>query len=1315
MKITAWTAGSILGLALLLIAALLIVGNTVSGRRWIERTTASLTDGRVQLREIGGSFPSHLTLARLQLSDDRGVWLTAERIALDWSPFALLSRHVQVDKLEVDRLAIDRAPESKNDEKNTSTPSVPHTDLARMAIHELDLGPQLAGSAVSLVVTADAHLRSLEDATAHLVAHRSSGLGSYELALKFDPARMDASLQLREPANGPLENILKIPGLGDLSVQATIGGPREAEIIDVTLEAGQMHGRVQGSVNLPDKSAELTYALNADAMTPAQNVSWERIALQGGWHGPLTTPNASGRLEVLALKLPGATQLGVVNASLKAAGGLLSGHLVLDKVVIPGPNPNLLRESPVTLDATVHMNEGARPLQLTMTHTLFALRANARTAGDRGASVELSLPNLAPLAAMGGQDVKGSSTLKADVAYDGQVTKLTADAASQIQGGSGPAVSLLRGASRLQVVGEVDDSTVSVSKLLLEGNSLSLSVNGTAQRSGDRKLSARVALNLRDLARLSAGMAGDVRVNAKLDGPLADLAANADIASNLSVHGSPSGALTATMTAQGIPHRPRGTIDLHGDLDSSPVQLNVSVEQTGSNTAFRALIHRADWKSAHAEGDISGNDDLEQTRGRVAFHFTQLGDLDRLLGTKLRGGVEGTFAMRPDHGKTRADFHINATDVGTETVQASARVDGRGTVDALDLKVDGQSPAVAGKRATLTLASVLNMTAHTLRVNDLAAQIYGQDVALVAPMTLSFADGLALTRTSLKSHEATLEVEGKLSPDLDIRAAIHDIKPELVNSFTPELLAAGKIDGEATVQGTFARPTGRISLQAIGLRSASDVAIGLPAVDVHVGADLMGDTAKVDAKLTAGAKSQLTLGGQAPLAPTGALDLRLAGTLDLGLANPLLEAKGRHVEGQLSLDTSVNGQATDPQVGGKIQLAKGSFRDYTQGVNLTDIVAQIEGDQKSLRIVNLTAHAAPGTLSVTGTASVLDPGIPVDIELKAKNAQPITNAILTANIDSDIHVSGKAREHLDVKGTVHVNRADVGIPSGFPPNVAVLDVRRPGQAAPAPPEKPLVIGLDIRVQAPRQILVKGRGLDAELGGELRVRDTTDSPRVTGGFELQRGTFEIASSRLNFSSGSVTFNGAGLKRNIDPTLDFTAQASVSEGTATVRITGFADSPKIELSSSPDMPQDEILARLLFGVPAAQLTALQVVQIGAALAKLTGGGGDSLNPLAKIQKTLGLDRLSVSGGSSTGGAAGNNTNTGATIEAGRYVSQRVFVAVKESTTGVSQLAVDVDLTKHLKLQTRLGNGTATAQGTTPENDPGSSVGIAYTFEY
>jgi translocation and assembly module TamB len=443
------------------------------------------------------------------------------------------------------------------------------------------------------------------------------------------------------------------------------------------------------------------------------------------------------------------------------------------------------------------------------------------------------------------------------------------------------------------------------------------------------------------------------------------------------------------------------------------------------------------------------------------------------------------------------------------------------------------------------------------------------------------------------------------------------------------------------------------------------------------------------------------------------LDLKLAGSLDMGLLNPLLEARGRHVTGEVAIDTTVTGAVSNPEIGGTVRLAKGSLRDYTQGINLSDITGELTGNHGLLRIEKLTARAAPGNVAVEGTIGVLQPKIPVDLKITAKDAQPIANNIVTANLDAEMTVKGTAREELEVAGKILINRADVEIPSGLPPNVAVLDVRRPGKPKPPPPQKPLIVKLSITVDAPRQILVKGRGLDAELGGQLRIRGTTDSPNVGGGFELQRGFFTLASSKLTFSNGNVTFSGAGLKNKIDPTLDFLASSQVLDVTATVRITGLADAPKIELSSVPDLPQDEILARLLFGQPASTLTALQVVQIGAALASL-GGGGGGLNPVAKIQKALGLDRLSV-GSATTTTATGAQQTSGATFEAGRYVSSRVFVAVKESTTGASQLAVDVDLTKHLKLQTKLGNGNTSAQGTTPENDPGSSVGLAYQFEY
>jgi translocation and assembly module TamB len=286
------------------------------------------------------------------------------------------------------------------------------------------------------------------------------------------------------------------------------------------------------------------------------------------------------------------------------------------------------------------------------------------------------------------------------------------------------------------------------------------------------------------------------------------------------------------------------------------------------------------------------------------------------------------------------------------------------------------------------------------------------------------------------------------------------------------------------------------------------------------------------------------------------------------------------------------------------------------------------------------------------------------------------------------------------------------VPNSLPPNVAVLDVRRRGKGA-AAADKQIVVGLNLRVESLQEILVQGRGLDAEVAGNLHLTGTTDTPSVSGGFELQRGTFSIGSSKLNFNPGGrVSFNGAGLKSKIDPTLDFTAQSTVGDVTATLTVSGLVDAPQFEFSSSPALPQDEIMARLLFGAPAAQLTGLQLAETGAALATLSGvGGNNGLNPLAKLQKSLGLDRLNIGAGATN---ATGTENTGASIEAGRYISRRVFIAAKQTTTGASQLEADVDLTKHLKLQTRLGNGTSVA-GTTPENDPGSSVGLSYQIEY
>ena len=1344
LKISAWTLGSLVLLCGLLVVTVLIIGNTDPGRRLIERLTARLTDGHVQLAGLAGPFPAALDLGRLQLSDDKGIWLSAEHVSLRWSPWALLGRHVQVQSLSVARLDIERPPVTRPKKKKKTSYSIPHSDLDHLSVDTLQLGAGLVGRPASLVVHGSAHLLSLQDATASVIAQRTGGVGDYELQLRFDPAHMDATLKIQEPANGPLENILTVPGLGDLSALVKVSGPRTAENIEITLDAGAAHGRVNGKVNIEDSSADLQYAFDAAKMAPSASLSWDDISLHGHWQGTLKQAAADGQLRINSLQAPGGLRIAALNASLSAKGSLLRLHSVIDGLTIPGAQPKLLQAAPLTIDAAARLDEKGRPVDVSASHRLFTLSGRAITSGDQSAQLDLRVPDIAPLGAFVGQKLRGNAAVKAQVQRSRSDTRLTADLTGTIDAGAASWAGLLRdGQTRLQLATVLDDKEVNIQKLSLTAPALTAALSGTAARAATKDLNIRMDVGLPNLAKISSTLAGTLKVSGKLSGPNNDLSTDVQLTSSLSVRGSPTGTVTASVRANGLPRQPRGNINAQGSLDGAPLLVDISLQQEGNpggiggngtvaTHTLHAIVHSADWKSAHIKGDLSapmdargsspggangsaGGSALDRASGNLRIEMTQLADLNRLLGSSLQGGISGQLALRPGRGGSSAQIELQARNVVTGTLTTNAQLSAAGTMQALDVKLAAQTPSVGGLPADVMATSRLNADTRELQLNTLEAHYHDQTFHLLSPATLSLAKGFAIEHLRLGAQDAVLEVNGRFSPQLDARVSLKQVKPALVNAFVPNLLAAGSMQADADVKGSFKSPVGTVHVDATGMRSAANAANGLPATDFHLVTQLMGNTADIDAKLNAGKASQITLKGRAPLAQDGALDLALAGTGDIAVMNPLLEASGKHVTGQLKVDTKVTGSATDPKVTGTVRLSGGSMRDYIQGTNLTDINGEITGNERMLRIEKLTARAAPGDVSISGTIGILEKGIPVDIKLEAKNAQPVASNIVTANLNSEITVKGTARQRLDVAGKVYINRADVTVPGGLPPNVAVLDVRRPGKAAPPPAENKLIIGLNISVDAPRQILVKGRGLDAELGGELRIRGTSAAPTVSGGFELLRGTFTLASSHLTFSQGTVTFNGAGLQKKIDPTLDFVAQTQVVDVTATVRITGLADAPKIELSSTPDLPQDEILARLLFGESASQLTALQVVQIGAALASL-GGGGGGFNPLEKIQKTLGLDRLTVSGGSSSG-APGSpaNGNTGPSIEAGRYVSSRVFVGVKESTTGTTQLAVDVDLAKRLKLQARVGNGTATAQGTTPENDPGSSLGIAYQWEY
>ena len=102
--------------------------------------------------------------------------------------------------------------------------------------------------------------------------------------------------------------------------------------------------------------------------------------------------------------------------------------------------------------------------------------------------------------------------------------------------------------------------------------------------------------------------------------------------------------------------------------------------------------------------------------------------------------------------------------------------------------------------------------------------------------------------------------------------------------------------------------------------------------------------------------------------------------------------------------------------------------------------------------------------------------------------------------------------------------------------------------------------------------------------------------------MRRGRIEILGKRFNLTSGTLTFAG-----DLIPIVEFMATTATASATVTVSVTGRADDPTIRFSSNPELPQEEVLSRILFERSVGSLSPLQAAQLIDALAQFTGVGG------------------------------------------------------------------------------------------------------------
>jgi translocation and assembly module TamB len=219
------------------------------------------------------------------------------------------------------------------------------------------------------------------------------------------------------------------------------------------------------------------------------------------------------------------------------------------------------------------------------------------------------------------------------------------------------------------------------------------------------------------------------------------------------------------------------------------------------------------------------------------------------------------------------------------------------------------------------------------------------------------------------------------------------------------------------------------------------------------------------------------------------------------------------------------------------------------------------------------------------------------------------------------------------------------------------------------------VQLDLRVSAPRRIMIVGRGLDTEWSANLHVTGPIADPSIDGTATLVRGDLDLAGRRFAFDTGTIELDGPIRTARID----ISAERTADEITASVHVTGTPVEPKFTLESSPSLPQDEILARVLFGRSAAELSAFEAAQLAAGLAQLAGGQA-GFDPVGLVRKATGLDRVSF--GAEDGIA---------TVSAGKYVADDVYVQLGAGGEGGVGAEVEWEPQKDLSIiSSAQGNG-------------------------
>ncbi len=803
--------------------------------------------------------------------------------------------------------------------------------------------------------------------------------------------------------------------------------------------------------------------------------------------------------------------------------------------------------------------------------------------------------------------------------------------------------------------------------------------------------------------------------------------------------------LQADLETHFVQEGPRGSLEMSITQDEKRLDVytgfNVT-EQIISIFNFYATGHGLD-----ITADIDFSLESRLADGKLLGDIPDLDRLGQFIGLNISGALEWDIILAPQEGKQSIFFSLAGENLGyddhfiseveawgdmdhvspqglfhsqirasgmrfpqTEIALFAAEV--QGTRDRVNFSTDVSGEVIHPLELVMQGRYTALENRHTIEVSDLHGNYAHESFHLNAPAVLIHSEDLtSLRQLSMKLGPGTLTAEATMTPEqADVSLKLQDLKLEnLPVQQLDQLLGVLHLD--LTLSGNPASPRLSADFHVEGLApSAAHLEISQPMLlTAHF--RLEGGQALLEAALMENRNTLVGLEYNMPmefalvpftisLSDTVPVQGQLHSELDLETLSMILLPPDQLLTGIVQADVVLSGTLAQPEFQGTLNLNNGSYEHLDGGVFISDLELRAQADQNRITISRISASdGLSGEIKGSGSVD-LDPAenMPWNLDFILNNMRIINHKLALAYISSgSLDISGD-KSKADLSGRIGFQSVHVGIPDQAPPGIVDLDVieiNRPEdleETHTRPIKTHYPVSLDLELDFPSRVYVRGRGLDSEWGGNLKITGEASSPSVRGDLSVVRGRLEILDRRFNLSRDSI-INLDGT-HPLDPHIDIRAELRQRNIVVNVRVFGPALQPEIELTSDPPMPQDEILAWVLFGRDLANITPFQAIALANA-ARTLAMGQTGPGVLGQVRDFIGVDDLDITGDPEDG-----ETQFGL----GKYVHERVYVQVKKGTgSGSDSVSVEVELTPRISLESSL------------ESEKGSGVGIFWKYDY